>query len=255
MNINNFVFFNLLKLYNWQYNILLPQLITLISTTFIIMILTIIYYVKINKINYLKSPKGIILFVEIFIKWIEHQIIDLMGPRYKFLTIYIIYLLLYIGIGNLFAIIGFQPIVTTYTIPLSMSIITFIGIYYFGLKYQKIFFFKKFINPIELLTQFVPLISLSFRLFGNILGGTIIISLITKFLEKIWNYIPYIKKINLLSILILPFLNLYFDIFNGIIQAYIFSILTLSYWSINITNKNFKIKNYNNERTKIKYYS
>lgn len=39
-------------------------------------------------------------------------------------------------------------------------------------------FFKKFANPVELIGQFAPLISLSFRLFGNMIGGATLMYLI-----------------------------------------------------------------------------
>lgn len=224
---------------SWSYTILLPQLITIVIVTFIIMLLSIGYYKRLKKIAPTDAPTGLVLFAEITIKLIEKQIIDLMGPKYKFLTIYVMYLLLYIGIGNLISVIGFESLATAYTIPLSMGLITFFGIYYFGIKYQKIVYFKKFfINPLELLTQFVPLISISFRLFGNILGGAIIITLFTALMNFIWKHIPYVGPVNLLSSIFLPFLSIYFNIFDGLIQAYIFSILTIAYWAIEIKTEN-----------------
>lgn len=239
--INQFISTNLIfnqsknKIDTWNYKILLPQLITIVITTFIIMLLSIGYYKYLKKFNPINSPTGLILFAEITIKWVEKQIIDLMGPKYKFLTVYILYLLLYIGIGNLLSILGFKSISTSYTVPLLMGLVTFFGIYYFGIKYQRMVYFKKFfINPLELLTQFVPLISISFRLFGNILGGTIIITLFINLMNYIWSKIPYIGPIDLLTGVFLPFLSIYFDIFDGLIQTYIFTILTIAYWSMEI---------------------
>ncbi|AOX43424.1 F0F1 ATP synthase subunit A [Spiroplasma sp. NBRC 100390] len=216
----------------WSYTILLPQLITIVLTTFIIMLLSIGYYKRLKKIGPTDVPTGLVLFAEIAIKWVEKQVVDLMGPKYKFLTVYVMYLLLYIGIGNLMSVVGFDSLATAYTVPLSMGLVTFIGIYYFGIKYQKMMYFKKFVNPLELLTQFVPLISISFRLFGNILGGTVIIALFTALMGFIWGQIPYIGPVDLLAGVFLPFLSIYFDVFDGLIQAYIFSILTIAYWAM-----------------------
>ncbi|WP_283271693.1 F0F1 ATP synthase subunit A [Spiroplasma sp. SV19] len=216
----------------WSYTILLPQLVTIVLTTFIIMLLSIGYYKRLKKIGPTDVPTGLVLFAEIAIKWVEKQVVDLMGPKYKFLTVYVMYLLLYIGIGNLMSVVGFDSLVTAYTVPLSMGLVTFIGIYYFGIKYQKMMYFKKFINPLELLTQFVPLISISFRLFGNILGGTVIIALFTALMGFIWGQIPYIGPVDLLAGMFLPFLSIYFDVFDGLIQAYIFAVLTIAYWAM-----------------------
>ncbi|AGM24671.1 F0F1 ATP synthase subunit A [Spiroplasma chrysopicola] len=225
----------------WSYTILLPQLITIVITTFIIMMLSIGYYKRLKRLGPTDVPGGLVLFAEISIKWVEQQVVELMGPKYKSLTIYVMYLLLYIGIGNLMSVVGFESIATAYTVPLSMGLVTFIGIYYFGIKYHKIVFFKKYIvNPLELLTQFVPLISISFRLFGNLLGGSIIMALFSSLMGFIWGQIPYIGPVDLLSGVTLPFLSLYFDIFDGIIQAYIFAILTISYWALEIKEEGNK---------------
>lgn len=56
------------------------------------------------------------------------------------------YLLLYIGIGNLMSVVGFESLATAYTVPLSMGLVTFLGIYYFGIKYQKLVYFKSFLS-------------------------------------------------------------------------------------------------------------
>ncbi|UZQ32075.1 MAG: F0F1 ATP synthase subunit A [Spiroplasma phoeniceum] len=230
----------------WSYTILLPQLVTIVITTFIIMLLSIGHYKRLKKLGPNDIPTGLVLFAEITIKWVEKQVVDLMGPKYKFLTVYFIYLLLYIGIGNLISVVGFESLATAYTAPLSMGLVTFFGIYYFGIKYQKLVYFKKFfVNPLELLTQFVPLISISFRLFGNILGGTVIITLFTALMSFIWAQIPYIGPVDLLSGVFLPFLSIYFDVFDGLIQAYIFAILTIAYWAMEMKtetkDKNEKI--------------
>ena len=90
-----------------------------------------------------------------------------------------------------------------------------------------------------------PLISLSFRLFGNILGGSIIISLLYYVANKAWALIPIIGEVNLLGSLITPVFHAYFDIFNGVIQAYVFTLLTMLYWSLETSSdvkQNIKIQ-------------
>jgi len=59
-----------------------------------------------------------------------------------------------------------------------MAIVTFVGIYVVGIRFQKLLFFKKYlVNPLELISQFSPFISLSFRLFGNVLAGSVILGM------------------------------------------------------------------------------
>ena len=231
---------------SWSPFVLLPQLLTILIVTFLIMILCWCYNRSLKKTVINEAPTGIVLFAEISIKWVERQVVDLMGTKYKFLTVYMIYILMFAGIGNLMPILGFESIVTAYTVPLTLGLVAFFGIYYFGLKYQKWAFFQKFlVNPLEIIQQFVPLISISFRLFGNTLGGSIIILLLSQLLGFIWGKIPFIGPVDLLSGMILPFLSIYFDMFDGLIQSYIFAILTITYWAMEMqeTKKESKIKN------------
>ena len=76
----------------------------------------------------------------------------------------------------------------------------------------------------ELLSEMVKILSFSFRLFGNIFAGEVLL-LVTAFL------IPYIIP--------LPFMIL--EVFVGIIQAFIFSILTLTFIRTSTINKVEKI--------------
>ena len=93
------------------------------------------------------------------------------------------------------------------------------------------------LNPIEIAGNISPLISLTFRLFGNIIGGIVLITLLHISLDKIWIKIIKVSEgspasiINPISMLITPFMNLYLDIFVGAIQAFVFMTLTISYWS------------------------
>lgn len=218
---------------DWNAWAILPQLLTIIITTIIIVIISFIYNYKVKKMKPDDDPRGIVLVVELVIKYIEKVVVDIVGVKYKNLTIYLMYLILYILIGNWLAIIGLESQSSVYTVTLSLGLVTFIGIYYIGIKFQKIFFFKKFlVNPLELITQFAPLISLSFRLFGNIIGGSIILSLLYGFTGKLWSAVPVVGQVNFLIGGIAPFLHVYFDLFAGSIQALIFGILTIVYWKL-----------------------
>ncbi len=103
---------------------------------------------------------------------------------------------------------------------LALALISFFFIQFWGIKSLKLNYLKKFFsikNPIsffvgilELISEFTKIISFSFRLFGNIFAGEVLL-LVTLIL------IPFLVPI--------PFLVL--EIFVGLIQAFIFSIITL----------------------------
>lgn len=224
---------------SWDYLHLMPQLVTIVITTIFISVISYIYYYKLKRMKPDQEPRGLVLVVELIIKAVEKIVVDVLGVKYKNLTIYLLYVMGYILIGNWLSIIGLESQSSTYTVTLSMALVTFIGIYFIAIKFQKLLFFKKFIiNPLELITQFAPLISLSFRLFGNILGGSIILAMLYGVTGTIWSKIPIIGQMNLLIGVIGPFLHIYFDLFAGSIQALIFGTLTLVYWKLQMDEGN-----------------
>ncbi len=82
--------------------------------------------------------------------------------------------------------------------------------------------------PLNLIGTLTSIISLSFRLFGNIFGGSIISSLITSSIESsLISQIFGLLGINLVNFLI-------FGLFEGLIQAFVFSMLTLTNLSMEI---------------------
>ena len=83
-----------------------------------------------------------------------------------------------------------------------------------------IFFF-----PINVVTELVKGVSLSFRLFGNILGGSIVILVLSTLLLKNWLFLP-------LGIVIPIGLTFFLVLFIGLIQAFVFSMLAMTYLAV-----------------------
>ena len=83
--------------------------------------------------------------------------------------------------------------------------------------------------PLNVVGTLTLIISLSFRLFGNIFGGFIISSLYTKMISGsvLLQILALITGCNIAIMII-------FGVFEGIIQAFVFSMLTLTYLSIEI---------------------
>ncbi|ARU90955.1 F0F1 ATP synthase subunit A [Spiroplasma clarkii] len=172
----------------------------------------------------------------------ENMVVGVMGKKFKHLTPYVMYLFLYILVSSIIALLGFEPLTSSLTVTLAMAIVTFVAIYYYGLRYQKFLFFQRYMyNPIDIFTQFVPILSLSFRLFGNIVAGSIILGLFYAVLINLQGKIFGVSNayqdqlwwagFNFFSTALLPWLHLYFDLFDGFIQGLVFSMLTLSYWA------------------------
>ena len=134
---------------------------------------------------------------------------------------YIGVLFIFILLSNISGIFGLRSPTADYGVTLMLALITFVMIHYNGIKYQKMNHFKSWFQPIPLLFPIniigdlaVP-ISMSLRLFANMLSGTIIMAL--------WyGLLPFFMKMGLPA-----FLHVYFDIFSGCIQTYVFCMLTM----------------------------
>ncbi|TNK90607.1 F0F1 ATP synthase subunit A, partial [Mycoplasmopsis pullorum] len=110
----------------------------------------------------------------------------------------------------------------------------------------------KYKNPIDFIGQFSPLISISFRIFGNIIGGSTIMYLIYYLLGYVWQITFHTSTpFHFFAPVITPLLHLYFDVFGAFIQAYVFTILTIIYWINEVEEETPKAKK-TNKKSKIK---
>src|SRR5699024_12556669 len=82
---------------------------------------------------------------------------------------------------------------------------------------------------LNIVGAFSLLISLSLRLFWYVLSGSVILSLLYMFTGWLSQFIPVIGNFNFVGIFVTPVLHLYFDLFAGFIQAFLFISLTIIY--------------------------
>jgi F-type H+-transporting ATPase subunit a len=108
--------------------------------------------------------------------------------------------------------------------PLSMGLMGFCCAHYVGIKTKGLKAYLKgyieplfFMLPLNLIGEMANVVSISFRLFGNIMGGSIIILVVS--------YLTY-------NVVTPPFLNAFFGFFVGAVQAFVFTMLTIVYISI-----------------------
>ncbi len=157
------------------------------------------------------------LALEAFIGFLHDFFGDLLGEEGAGYIPYLITVAIFIGVANLIGLLGFTPPtkdinVTAGLAICSIAVIEYSGLHKKGLKK----WLKSFTEPIPLITPinileiFIRPVSLCMRLFGNVLGAYVVMELI---------------KIVLPVGLPVPF-SLYFDIFDGLIQAYVFVFLT-----------------------------
>lgn len=157
---------------------------------------------------------------ELIVTWLDSFTQSMLGPKGKRYSTYISTVLLYIGLANIIGVIGFKPPtkdinVTVALALMSIVLIEFSGIYAKGPKGWIKSFAQPMavITPINILEVFTRPLSLCMRLFGNVLGAFVIMELIKMVVPV---FVPTI-------------FSLYFDFFDGFIQAYVFVFLTSLY--------------------------
>lgn len=179
-----------------------------------------------------EAPSTLVWIGEEIVNGITGFVHNLMGRKFSPLTGYFVALILYLPLSFLIGLIGFPTPVTIYSVTFSLALITFIMIHVTAIKYQKWGYFKRFVAPfwpflpVNLISWFSPLISLSFRLLGNALSGMIILALVYWTTENLTNLLVGIPGLNLFGPLITPFLHAYFDVFGALIQTLVFVFLT-----------------------------
>lgn len=191
---------------------------------------------KIKKADPLKRPRGIVLVIEEVLK-MEQNYFSTLLPKSceKTLYPYFMMLAIYLLIANLSGLIGFDSPTSNYSITLTLALITFICIQWAKIKSNGIFSYIKgmLLPPTNILSAIAPLLSLSLRLFGNVLSGTILMSLIYSAIGGLVSFLP----IDILSPLITPVLHAYFDVFSGVLQTFIFVTLSSIFISIEMNEE------------------
>lgn len=176
------------------------------------------------------------IFLEFAIGGLAKLVEDTMGKetvkRMPNMVPYIGSLFLFFAVSNLIGLLGLRSPTTDLDTTLAWSLITFVMIYYAGVKFNGPVYFKGLLEPnplllpLNLIGELAKPVSLSFRPFGNILGGAVIMALLYDFLGYLSTLIPGVT-IPFGQLIIPVPLHLYFDIFAGLLQSFIFIMLTM----------------------------
>lgn len=169
-----------------------------------------------------KYPRGFQNVVELIVEMLDGMVKSNMGEHAKRYGNYICTIFIFIFISNISGLFGLRPPTADYGVTLPLGLITFCIVQYNNIKYNKLGAFTDlfkplpFLFPINLIGEIALPFSLSLRLFGNVLSGTVMMSLIYSLLSKIAIGWPGI-------------LHIYFDLFSGAIQTYVFCMLTMAF--------------------------
>ncbi|MCL1864099.1 MAG: F0F1 ATP synthase subunit A [Defluviitaleaceae bacterium] len=190
----------------------------------LLLILAVVVRIKSNKWNPMDRPTGLQNVIEMcvdawgkFFRGNSNDTVAYFAPWFFSLFAFLV-------ISNLIGITGLRPPTADWGMTFPLALTTFFLIQYAGIRHRPkaylkgIFLEPVFVfAPLNIMGELARPISLSFRLFGNILGGMILLSLL-------YGIAPIIAQF------VLPVaLHMYFDLASGALQAVIFTVLSLTF--------------------------
>ncbi len=176
---------------------------------------------------------------EMFVKFVNGMVRDNMGEALMGYAPYIGALLISAVLGALISMVGLRSMTADINVTAGWALITFILITFHKIKangfggYLKSFAQPvSFILPLNLISEVATPASMAFRLFGNVAGGMVITGLLYSALGALSSALHLSFEMgswgfNVFQVGIPAVLSIYFDLFSGCIQAYIFSMLTM----------------------------
>ena len=194
----------------------IPIAESVVVTWIIMAALTLLSIILVRDLK-VENPGKKQLALEMTIGGIYNFFEDLVGEEGKRYIPYLISVAIYIGVANLIGLVGFKPPTKDLNATAALAIMSILLVEYSGLHKKGVKgFVKGFAEPLPLLAPmnvlelFIRPLSLCMRLFGNVLGSFVVMELLKQLVAPI---VP------------IPF-TCYFDIFDGLIQAYVFVFLT-----------------------------
>lgn len=165
-------------------------------------------------------------FFEILISGIEEFMVDVAGEESRWLFPLVATIFIYIFVCNLIGLVpGFFPPTASLNTTLSMALTVVIFTHIIGLKYHGAKYYKHFLGPvwwmipiilpIELIGHAARILSLSFRLFGNMMGHELVLTILFALAGLFFAPLPIMAL----------------GIFVALVQAFVFFLLSIMYFS------------------------
>jgi len=202
----------------------------LLRMLFIVDIMLLFIALLIKK-KLLKRPSQPQILFEMIYTALKQFVIETLGKERVHFTPYIMTLFLFIWVCNVVGMIpipGFIEPTRNLNVPLGLGVFAVAIVHITAFKVKGVWgHLKNYVNPVknplfllDIIGELSKIVSISFRLFGNVLGGAIIILVVS----------------SLVSYVVFPVgLNLFFGLFVGTIQAFVFTMLALTYIGVEIS--------------------
>lgn len=216
--------------------------ILLTETVFFAMIVAgaMIVFALISTRKLERDPKGIQLVAELIVEFVYKMTASIIPKKnVEGYAPYIGTLFIFCMLANATGLLGFRPVTADVNMAFALSLVTFVVIQGSSIHTHGVKGWLKhygdpypFMAPIMIIKDVSLPISLAFRLFGNITGGMIIMAFLFKALHSLTDGIG----------ITIPFLhymiplpgNLFFDVFEPVLQSFIFTTLTMAFISMQL---------------------
>lgn len=171
-------------------------------------------------------PAGAQNVFELVISGLEEFMVEITGEEGRSFYPYIATLFLFILLCNLVGLLpGFLSPTSNINTPLAMALCTFVFTHYLGIKYHGVKYIKHFLGPIpwlaplffpiEIIGHTARVLSLTLRLFGNIMGEDLVLAILLLLAGKFLAPLPM----------------MFLAVFTSTVQAFIFTLLSMMYFA------------------------
>lgn len=197
---------------------------TIVNTWIIMLLLiTLAVIIRIKLRNFKTIPKGFQNLAEAAVETFDNFAVSTLGGEFSNVSSWFFMVFVFILSSCLFSVFGLRAPTADWATTFALAFASFAVMIFMGFKqnkgkYLKTFFEPNFIFfPLNLIGELAKPVSLSFRLFGNMLSGTIILTLY-------YSLTPLFVQIGIPALL-----HAFFDVIFGALQTYIFVIISLMY--------------------------
>ncbi len=192
---------------------------TVVTTWCIIAVLFVLFLI-LTRGFVTQNPGKRQVAVEAFVVGLENLIGNNMAPRAKKYMPYLVSVLIFLGVSNTIGLFGIAPPTRDLRTTVALALMSIILVQIAGIREKSVGgWLKSFTKPIGIMTPMnilelvIKPLSLCMRLFGNVFAAFVIMEIVKLMIPV---GVPAI-------------LSIYFDIFDGLLQAYVFVFLTSLY--------------------------
>lgn len=209
--------------------------LTSLGIMFVIIVMSFFIGRKVSKLDLKEKPNKVLTLAISFIDFFNSYVKSNVGKQWRYVAPLTMTMAIYVFISNIAGVIALDAPTAYTAITFSLSLIAFFIVQSTGLISQG---WRHFLGifqplppmaPLNIISEFTPILSMALRLFGNIASGAMILTLVYKLTG--W-----------FSLIVAPVFHMIFDIGFGLIQAMVIVLLTIIFASLKVSEADLEIE-------------